>query len=135
MENKARLIKLFHTLLTTNGVDNETKAVMLGAYGVGSSKELSEAQLTDLCNKLMKSDPKQQALDKARKRLLTALREWARLHDYRNDDDYLKGVAERAAGGTAFNKIPEGRLNSLYAAFKQQSKDLRKARELYPIAK
>ena len=126
MDTKKQLIKRWHTLLNSLGIDSATKSVLLAQYGVTSSTELETWQLKQLCDSLQKDDPR----DVARKRLLKILKEWAHLKGTKEDNDYLKGIAERAAGGTSFNQITLARLNSLYNAFLIQTKDMRTARNM-----
>ena len=126
MDTKKQLIKRWHTLLNSLGIDSATKSVLLAQYGVTSSTELETWQLKQLCDSLQKDDPR----DAARKRLLKILKEWAHLKGTNEDNDYLKGFAERAAGGTSFNQITLARLNSLYNAFLIQTKDMRTARNM-----
>lgn len=126
MDTKKQLIKRWHTLLNSLGIDSATKSVLLAQYGVASSTELETWQLKQLCDSLQKDDPR----DAARKRLLKILKDWAHLKGTREDTDYLKGIAERAAGGTSFNQITLARLNSLYNAFLIQTKDMRTARNM-----
>ena len=126
MDEKKQLIKRWHSLLNSLGIDNATKEILLAQYGVSSSTELDVWQLKQLCNSLQKDDPR----DAARKRLLKILKDWAQLKGIREDIEYLKGIAERAAGGTSFNQITLARLNSLYNAFLIQTKDMRTARNM-----
>lgn len=126
MDTKKQLIKRWHTLLNSLGIDSATKSVLLAQYGVASSTELETWQLKQLCDSLQKDDPR----DAARKRLLKILKDWAHLKGTKEDTDYLKGIAERAAGGTSFNQITLARLNSLYNAFLIQTKDMRTARNM-----
>ena len=126
MDDKKHLIKRWHSLLNSLGIDSATKSILLSQYGVTSSTELSAEQLKELCDSLQKDDPR----DAARKRLLRILKDWAHLKGTNEDNDYLKGIAERAAGGTSFNQITLARLNSLYNAFLIQTKDMRTARNM-----
>lgn len=126
MDTKKQLIKRWHTLLNSLGIDSATKSVLLAQYGVASSTELETWQLKQLCDSLQKDDPR----DVARKRLLKILKDWAHLKGTNEDNDYLKSIAERAAGGTSFNQITLARLNSLYNAFLIQTKDMRTARNM-----
>ena len=126
MDEKKQLIKRWHSLLNSLGIDNATKEILLAQYGVSSCTELEVWQLKELCNSLQKDDPR----DAARKRLLKILKNWAHLKGFREDIDYIKGIAERAAGNTSFNQITLSRLNSLYNAFLQQSKDIKTAQQL-----
>lgn len=126
MDEKKQLIKRWHSILNSLGIDNTTKQILLAQYGVSSSTELEVWQLKQLCNSLQKDDPR----DAARKRLLKILKDWAQLKGIREDIEYLKGIAERAASNMSFNRISLSRLNSLYNAFLQQSKDIRTAKQL-----
>jgi hypothetical protein len=90
------------------------------------ARENGGLQLRAVKDSLQKDDPR----DAARKRLLKILKDWAQLKGIREDIEYLKGIAERAAGNMSFNQISLSRLNSLYNAFLQQSKDIRTAKQL-----
>jgi hypothetical protein len=124
-KQKNQLIKKFHALLTQAGIDNETKMVILGGYGVASSKELSCAELIDVCNKIYNNinhDAKE--MDTLRKGALRAIfRNLELKHPgERFSCDYVKGIACRAAGCIDFNKINTNKLRGIYNAFCDQNR-------------
>lgn len=123
---KNALLRKFHTLLGRAGVDAESKEIMLAAYGVTTSKDLSVYELTELCGKLDKlANPDAHAADKWRKRVIAAIA--AYLREVRHDCNMavIKSIACRATKYDDFNKIPVERLRSVYNAFTQRTKDMK----------
>jgi len=124
----ANLLKKYHTLCTKLGMSKDEKDQLLTAYGVGSSTRLTISQLKELTAKLEAlHKPKQAQGDKWRKRLIAAIDGWLRAMNHEPNIDLIKSIACRAAGsGKRFNEIPLEQLRSLYYAFKNKSKDLKK---------
>ena len=130
-KQKNGLIKKFHTLLGRLGVDNDGKEAILWSYGVGSSRDLSAAQLIEVCNALdMQLNPSLVEMDKLRKRLMAAIGGWLKSIDKEQSVELIKGIACRAAGYEHFNRIPRHRLISLYFAFKKMRNDMVAVEEL-----
>lgn len=120
-----RLLKKFHTLCGVVGINSEHKEVILEGCGVTSSKDLSNEQLMQLCNELDRlTDPKQEELNRWRKRLIVAISSYFKAMNYDANIDKIKATACRAAQTEYFNKIPLDKLRSLYNAFKYRAKDL-----------
>lgn len=124
-QNQKWLLKKFHTLCSRLGLDADTKLAMIAEYGVESSKDLSNGELTQLCDRLNDIlNPEDAKLDKMRKRVLAAIGGWLRLIGKGNEGmDYIKGVACRAAQTDNFNKIPLERLTTIYNMFLKRQKD------------
>jgi len=129
-ENK-RLIKKFHTLLSKQNNPAESKAAILHSYGVGSTKDLTNAQLINACNALnMVLNPELQDLDKLRKQLMASIGAWLRAMGRVGNKQLIKAIACRAAETDDFNKIPKEKIRSLYSAFNKKKKNLEKVEKL-----
>ena len=126
-EKQKRLLKKFHTLCSRNGLTADEKGSLLWSYGVDSSKDLSQAQLTEICNRLEGAlDPKAQKQEMMRRRVIAAIGGWLRLTEYSDPSmEYIKHIACRASGYKTFNKIPLERLTNLYNAFLKKQRDAR----------
>ena len=132
-ENKQRnaLIKKFHTLLGLTGAGNDGKEAILASYRIESSRDLTVAQLVEICNTLdMQLNPKLAELDKARKRLIASVGGWLRLIGYEQNTAKNKAIATRAAKRKNFNDIPLEQLRSLYATFNKKQRDFANVEEL-----
>ena len=138
-KQKTGLLKKYHTLVGRCGIDKETQQMMLVQnYGVTSSRDLTAAQLLELCDLLDRElNPELEEtwraaslLDKARKRVLGAIGGWLKANNLQSDINIIKKIACRAAKATSFNAIGKERLNSLYAAFNNRKKDLASVGEL-----
>ncbi len=130
----SRLLKRFHTLCGAAGVDAENKQVILAQYGVSSSKDLTNYELIEVCNKLDEiASPEIKKLNKWRKLLISAIGKYLTAIgkvDEGNDITYIKSVACQAAGEVdCFNSIALDRLRSLYNAFTIRRKDLKALEE------
>lgn len=144
-KQQTHLLKKFHTLLGKAGVGQDGKEAILYSYGVKSSRDLTAAELLDICNKLsMQADPKLAELDKWRRRLIAAISSY---HGEMGVDGfenaykqcsafekaqrirYAKGTAEQAAGKD-FEKIPLEQLRGLYYGFAKKAKDIRAVNEI-----
>jgi len=124
-KQQKRLLRRFHTLCSRLGMDDETKRVMLYAYGVDSSRDLSSRDLTDLCTKLEQTlNPQLIDLDVWRKRLIASIGGWLSAMSRPENIKIIKAIACRAAQADTFNNIPLERLRSLYSAFNKKKKDL-----------
>lgn len=130
-QNQKWLLKKFHTLCSRLGLDADTKLAMIAEYGVESSKDLSNGELTQLCDRLNDIlNPGDAKLDKMRKRVLAAIGGWLRLIGKNEGMDYIKGVACRAAGADNFNKIPLERLTTIYNMFLKRQRDAKAVEEV-----
>lgn len=116
---KTELIKKYHTLCTVRGMNKDDRDTLLAAYSVTSSKELTEFQLIDICNKL-KAEP-----DRWRKKALAAVGAWLRSTNQSETMDKIKGIACRAAGCNNFNAIPVSRLRDLYYEFSKKARTVK----------
>ena len=126
-----RLIKKFHTLLGKTGNGEAAKEAILSSYGVGSSLDLSAAQLIEICDRLDKMlNPKLAELDIHRKRLMASIGAWLRAMSIAGNGAKIKAIACRASQRDNFNDIPLEQLRSLYAAFNKKQKDLQMVENL-----
>lgn len=138
---KGQLIRKLHVLQGQVGMTQDEYETLLGSYGVESSKELTERQLTALCGFLQKHTGNEAAdKDKQRKRLLAAVCKfcedvvpgWEKMDDVHRIR-YAKSIACRAAGWeepwdshgrSRFNTMGIDRLRSLTYAFQKRKKDM-----------
>jgi len=125
------LIKKFHTLLGRTGGGTDAKEAILHSYGVASSRDLSAAQLIEICNALDQLlNPHLAELDRHRKRLMASIGGWLRAMSIASNSAKIKSIACRASGRDNFNDIPLEQLRSLYAAFNKKQHDLRNVEQL-----
>ncbi len=125
-KDKKRLIKRFHTLLGAARLDDDGKMQILSAYGVTTSKDLSVAELLEICNKMndMLNGGKYSEMDALRKRVLAAGCSFMRANGQEANIDYVKGWVCRRAKKKSFNAVPADRLRAAYFAFNNQRKAL-----------
>ena len=122
---KRQLLKRFHVLLNRAWIDEDGKRAILATYGVEHSSEMDCEGLADVCDKLtVAMSPRASEADRWRKRVMASVFAYCRRMGYAADVDRVKAIACRAAGTTAFNRIPLDRLRSLYNAFNKRTKDL-----------
>lgn len=124
MDRKKQLIKRFHALLGANGMNETAKTAILGSYGAGSTKELTEGQLAEICETLDRMRPANREAERLRKRLIAAIGAYLKAAGRDSDIATIKAVACRAANCDRFNAIPADRLRSLYGAFVNRRRDL-----------
>lgn len=126
------LLRKFHTLCTRLNMDADMKLALISGYGVESSKDLSNEELLELCDKLNGIlNPESKKIDKMRKRVIASIGGW--LHMIGKGDEgmaYIKGVACQAAKVENFNKIPLERLTNIYNMFLQKQKDAKGVNEV-----
>ena len=53
-DRRAKLLKKYHTLCSVLNISEENKKVIVGEYGKNSSRELSWAELSEICTNLEK---------------------------------------------------------------------------------
>ena len=141
-EQKKALLKKFHTLLGQTDNREFVKEVLLSHYGVSSSRDLTERQLSDACTTLENQAGPAQRIstkDKWRKRLIAAVSDYLRVmgiavfqkeykdctkneKEYRTE--YAKGTAIKASRKMSFDKIPQNQLVNLYNGFIKMKNDL-----------
>lgn len=119
------LIKRFHILLSKYKISNEAKEALLSGFGVESSTELGIPELIALCDAIEKQFvPGANELDKFRKRLIASIFAWRKAMGCTSSMNEVKGIACNACSVSDFNQIPKERLQSLYYAFNNKTKDL-----------
>jgi hypothetical protein len=129
--SKPKEIKRFNAILGKLGIKEDGKRALLAQYGVSSTLELTEIQLNDLCNKLEKNVNKETIeLDNMRKRLIASIFAWRKAMGCATSMDEVKGIACKASGVEYFNTITKERLQSLYYAFNNKTKDLNNVAEM-----
>lgn len=124
-KQKNALLRKLHAMFTRIGVTAEEKQVLLASYGVGSSRDLTVYELTELCDTLYRAVVNTDEADRWRKRLIAAIDQYLRAMGHRGGNlPEIKAVACRAAQAENFNRIGTDRLKSLYNAFKRRTADL-----------
>ncbi len=126
------LLKKFHTLCARLNMDADMKLALISGYGVESSKDLTNAELLELCDHLNEIlNPEDAKTDKMRKRVIAAIGGWLRMIGKGDDGiNYIKGVACQAAKVDNFNKIPLERLTTIYNMFLRKQKDAKSVNEV-----
>lgn len=126
---KNQLIRLYHTLVSRLNMNDDARMGVLTAFGVESSKELTVDQLQELC-KLLKQQLNSDS-DKWRKRVLASIYGYLQLTGRGANAEYVKAIAIRSAGEyDSFNQIPVGKLQTIYYAFLDKQKVLKRTGEL-----
>jgi len=139
-KEQKRLIKKFHTLLGRTGDGENAKEAILHSYGVASSRDLSAAELIEVCDALDKElNPELAKLDTLRKRLIAAISSYHRVmgvdifqkkyedctpYEKQQRIRYAKGTAEKASQIDNFNDIPLNQLRGLYSGFVKNRKHI-----------
>ena len=131
-QNHKWLLRKFHSLCYRLNLSADDKLAMLSAYDVESSVDLSNAELTELCDRLNEIlNPKDAKLDKMRKRVLAAIGGWLRMIGKGDEGmNYIKGVACQAAKVDNFNKISLERLTTIYNMFLKKQRDAKSVNEV-----
>lgn len=120
------LLKKFHALLALAGMSDGDKQMLLAAYGVESSRDLSVYELMEACATVEnRARPEIAERTKWRRRTMAAVTEYLRLMDRNPDAATVRGTVCRAAGTDDFYSIRTDRLRSLYNAFVKRNRDLR----------
>lgn len=131
-QNQKWLLKKFHTLCTRLNMDADMKLALLSGYGVESSKDLSNEELTQLCDHLNDIlNPEDKKRDAARRRVIAAIGGWLKLIGKGNEGvEYIKNIACRAAKVDNFNHISLERLTTIYNMFLKRQKDAKAVNEV-----
>lgn len=126
------LLRKFHTLCSRLKMDTEMKLTLISGYGVESSKDLTNEELLELCDKLNGIlNPESEKIEKMRKRVIASIGGWLRMIGKGDEGiSYIKGVACQAAKVDNFNKIPLERLNNIYNMFLRKQKDAKSVNEV-----
>lgn len=128
------LLRKFHTLCSRLNMSADDKLALLGTYGVESSKDLSNEELTQLCDRLNDIiNPDDARRDKMRKRVIAAIGGWLRIlgkEAESRDMAYIKGIACRAATVENFNHISLERLTTIYNMMLKRQKDAKRVEEV-----
>lgn len=120
MNEKLRLIKLYHTITNQIGMDeDERKDVLFSWFGVMSSKDLTIAELRMLCKRLQEMRGEVvKTEDIWRKRVIKVVFDYYESLDKFCNMNIAKATICRAAKTRDINKISVTKLQSLYNAFK-----------------
>lgn len=129
LATKNQLIRLYHVLAGKLNMSGDARMAVLTAFGVESSKDLTIDQLQEVC-KLLKQQLNSDS-DKWRKRVLASIYGYLQLTGRGANTDYVKSIAIRSAGEyDSFNQIPVGKLQTIYYAFLEKQKVLKRTGEL-----
>lgn len=112
--------------------EEDRKAMLWEWYGKTSLKELTAGELKYVCDFLAsKTSNIYQEKDKARKRLIRAIKKYCEGFGYDYDVETIKRIAERAAkmqhtngSSYTFNEIPLEKLRALYGSFTYMNRSL-----------
>lgn len=123
---KKALIRKYHTICRDLGITEQEKVAIKESFGVNSSRNLSETQLSQLINNLIngtdQTKTKKSKEDLWRKRTMAAVGAWLRMMNKTEGADIVKAIICRASGHENFNRIPISKLRSVYYEFVQKSK-------------
>jgi len=119
-------VKHYHALCGKLGLTESEKDAICASYGVDSSVDMDTHDLLDVCAKLQHDLQKRQGqpdMDKMRKRAMAAIGNYMAISGQIANSAIIKGIACRATGHDAFNKIPVERLRNLIYLFNNKTKD------------
>ena len=122
----AALLRKFHAVCGEQGLSPDEKAAIVLGYGHTSSRNLSEAELSEIIAKLnsAKSEPQPTTeADKWRKRVMASIGGWLRRCRIEESTARIHAIACRASGFKSFNQIPIARLRNLYYEFRNKQSD------------
>ncbi len=114
------LLKKFHTLCARLNMDADMKLALISGYGVESSKDLTNAELLELCDHLNEIlNPEDAKTDKMRKRVIAAIGRLAAHDRQRRRGDKLHKRAWRVKRQrpTISTKSLLERLTTIYNMF------------------
>lgn len=113
---------------------DDVHATIFQAFGKTHTTELTPTQLNSLCDAIRKRvlPEHEKKMDRLRKRLLGAVREYCKEMGYRTDNFYLIQVIQR--GGKCFNDMTEAELMRKYNIFNKMARDLQEQSEIVPLA-
>ena len=122
---KKALLRKYHTVCRDLGITEQEKEAIKESFCVQSSRSLSENQLIDrLVKGADQTKTRKSQGDLWRKRTMAAVGAWLRMMNKTEDADTLKAIICRASGYDNFNRIPVGKLRSIYYEFVQKSKTI-----------
>jgi hypothetical protein len=122
---KKALLRKYHSVCSELNLSPDEKEAIKESYGVGSSSDLSEVQLSHLIDKLLTGQEHTSLKDSEsmwRKRVMASIGAWLRSIHKQDNADVIKAIACRASGYDKFNKIPVSRLRSIYYEFSHKAK-------------
>lgn len=120
------VLRKFHTLCSRLGLTAAEKRAIVESFGVESSADIDTHDLINVCATLSKQleGGKNDTMDKLRKQVMAAIGGYLYKINRESNAGIIKGIACRATGYTAFNKIPAERLRNLYNTFRNKQKDI-----------
>ena len=131
-QNQKWLLRKYHSLCFRLNMSAADKLALMGSYGVESSKDLTNEELTQICDRLNELlNPADAKRDRMRKRVIAAIGGWLRLIGKGDEGvEYIKGIACRAAQVENFNRISLERLTTIYNMFLKRQKDAKAINEV-----
>lgn len=131
---KKSLLRKYHTVCRELGITEQEKEAIKESFGVKSSRNLSEEQLSFLIIRLvsgqdMTSAPRTKG-DIWRKRAIAAVGAWIRAINKDESLEIIKAIICRATGNKDFNRIPVSRLRAVYYEFVQKTKTIDTTRQV-----
>ena len=131
---KKALLRKYHTICRQLGITEEERQAIKDSYGISSSGSLTEKQLSDLIDRLLKGQDlttnHKTKNDVWRKRVMASIGGWLRSIGKPESADTIKAIACRATGYTNFNKIPIARLRSVYYEFRRKTETIATSKEV-----
>lgn len=129
------LLRRYHALAAQLGLTPDDRLAIMSNFGVESSRDLSQHQLIDVCAHLSAELERLEGKDSMsalRKRLIAVVGKYLKACGREDVTiSYIKSTACRAAEIKEFNRIPRERLRSLYGAFAQKIKDIKRVEAMY----
>ncbi len=118
---RRKLLAKYHIICQQMGMtEDDRRAQLEGCYGVSSSRELTDSQLADAIDTLLRVQ--QADANIWRRRVMAAIGAYLRRLNLTENAEIIKGIACRAAGTNDFNKIPLSKLRALYNEFSKQNR-------------
>lgn len=120
-KKRNKLLAKYHIVCQQLGMtDDERWAYLEGNYGVSSSRELTDSQLADAIDTLLRVQ--QADANIWRRRVMAAIGAYLRRLNIFENAEIIKAIACRAANATNFNKIPLSKLRAIYNEFSKQNR-------------
>lgn len=124
VSTRNKLIKKYHVLVGKLKMSDDDKLTLLRQWGVESSKDMSDAQLIQLCKLLESfSTVEETELQKWQKWTRQMVQSAARSVGMNYNDAYAEAILCRATGCKSFQSIPKHRLIAMYNQFKKAKAD------------
>lgn len=132
VSTRNKLIKKYHVLIGKLKMSDDDKLTLLRQWGVESSKEMSDAQLIQLCNLLetLSHGSNDAELVKWQNWTRTMVINAAKAVGQHYSNEYAEAILCRATGCKSFQSIPKHRLIAMYNQFKKAKADANMVHDL-----